>query len=271
MGSHLSSRPDNASAIFGTLLTAHATPYEKGSWVQVGSALPYDCYGLWAAFSKALLVETTRRTGCDVGIDATGGTSFTPILTNVIMGNQLEFDYVSELVNWFFPIFIPSGATLGFRLSSSLASEPSYAFWIAIGAPTHPELCAVGTHVETVGAVSEVTGTVVTPGTTSEGAWTSLGTTTTECFYWVVRAQLAPGDISVVTRVYYIELGYGDGTSIITILEEEYYTGGAGDNLMQAITPGHCRVPVGSTIYARIQSSGSLDTNVEVMAYGVAA
>lgn len=265
--SHGSTRPVT-SAVYGTSCTAGTGGF--GSWVTVGAALAYNTYALQIAINSVAVSGASRPLVLDIGIDVAGGSSFTTLIPSLLCGGRGPADGTITPA-YYFPVFIPAGATIGIRAYGSVASVP-YVSWRAYQAPTNPETVCAGKVVEAVG-IGTTQGVAVTAGTTSDGAWTSLGTTVRECGFWQVGVQVGSADTSWNGAGYFLDLGYGDGTNIIQIIEGYSFILDNAELLRarMMLYQGYCKVPSGSTIYARAQCSESSVDPLTVAAYGVAA
>jgi hypothetical protein len=249
---------------FGTLVTPGTGSY--GSYVQIGSALTGDCHVLEVWVDSNAGSNASRNTVLKVGIDAAGGTSFTDIIQDVICGSAGPF-YSDTGVRYSFPVFIPSGATVGIAAYGSVSTQFRVS-WRACLSPMNPELAPVGQRVECVGISSGYAGVSVTSGTTSEGSWTSLGTTSNDCFAWECGLQISTADTNWNATSYFIDLAYGDGTNMVMIADSIGFRLSAIEEVFKHEGPiQYCRVPAGSTIYARAQCSGTTDP-IQVAAYG---
>jgi hypothetical protein len=239
-----------------------------GSYVQMvsGANLSKDCYWVRMFVLAGNTTATIRDILIDIGLDQAGGTAyaqlgginniFTPQAANFVAGGR-----------WFgFPLFIKAGTSVGARAQSNVATTVRVAMWF-FGQPVHPEMLSVGTYSETIG-VSGNGGTPFTCGSTGTfGSWTSLGTTTRPCWYW----QLAWGhNVGTTTsQAYVAELGYGDGTNIVTIIKYmPMHNPAAAEASANGFFSGIWEVPAGSTLYVRGGASGTAETT-EAVAVGI--
>jgi hypothetical protein len=232
----------------------------------LGSDLVNDTYAIMININSANTSGTARNYIVDIGVDLAGGTSYTAVIDDLLAGGASSYT-VSAGVWYYFPLFIPAGAAVAARARGTNATA------IRVGAifmqrPSNPSQFRKGSFVETVGA-NGIVGTAVTSGTTNKGSWTSLGTTTKRCWFWQLGVQVNASDTAWGAVGVHGDLAVGDGTSYdVIILDQPFLTTTGETSTNPPITVG-CEwdVPAGSTLYARLQCSGTADT-YGVTAYG---
>ena len=258
-------RPANAN---GTEVTPAVGSY--GSWAQIFATTSQDSYGILININSNNSSATSRGTVVDIGWDEAGGTSYTARVTGLLCGNAAAYNLGGSGCWYYFPLFIPSGSQIAARGNSTVATA------FRVGAvlmqkPANPAMVRKGSFTETLGISGNI-GTVIVPGTTSEGAWTLVGTTSLRCWWWQVGVQVAVGDTVWNAGVMHVDLGVGDGTvgGTDVIIRDTPITMSAAEALTNIpITAGvEWDVPAGSNIYVRAQFSGSLDTYT-CAAYGL--
>jgi hypothetical protein len=269
-GNVLTTRP---AAAFGTSITP-GTSNSFGSYTEILSDanVTRDCYGIMLNFNSSFVTTANRDILVTIGIDTSGGTSYSDFISN-LLGSCATGYLTGEGGHWYyFPVKIPSGTAIAAKASvnNATASTIRVACWL-YGAPKNISGLVYGTGVETVGAVTASSrGTLVTPGTTNDGSWTSLGSTTKKWKH--VQHGMGIDDASMTSGgVYHNDLSFGDGTNqIILDQDKRYYVSAATENfggILQSRT--YCDVPAGATIYGRSQCSGTADSSCSMAAYGV--
>ncbi len=254
----------NPSTTPGTSITAGSG--SKGSWGQILSALTYDVYGLMLWINTGWASATQRDYLIDIGVDPAGGSSYSPVISNILAHQASDPIYGGRW--YYFPFFIKAGSTVGARAQSNGAYTIRVAA-IAYGRPTNPEVALCGQYSETLG-VSGNGGTSITPGASgAEGAWVSLGTTTKNLWWF----QLCVGFSTTATTalIYFCDLATGDETNKHMIIENlPLFNPGAlektGNPLMM---DGYWEVPAGGTLYVRASCSGTSDTGCNALAVGI--
>jgi hypothetical protein len=114
------------------------------------------------------------------------------------------------------------------------------------------------------------TGTAVTPGTTSEGTWTSLGTIATgdNPWFWQYGVGINQGTITAVG--YTGDLGIGDASNKAIVGEDRVWQGTTGEQWYDdGYGIHHYQAKEGDIVYGRLQCSGTAVSGISMAAYGV--
>lgn len=258
--SNASGRP---SASQGTAVTPAVG--SKGAWTQAIASLSNDTYGLLICISGNNASAASRNTAVDIGIGAAA--SEIVVIPDLIAGNACSYAVGGSGLWYFFPVAIPAGTRVAVRAQGTVTT----AFRVFIQAfqkPLNPSMIKKAALVEAIG-MTVPNGVAVTPGTTAEGAWTLLGTTTQRNWYWQVGAQIPSGDTAHNAGVIHIDLAEGNGTNFNILIESAVLVTTAAEiATIPPITIG-CEYPcpAGSSIYARAQHSGTAET-LQITAYG---
>lgn len=257
------------SSTMGTSVTPGTGGY--GSYAAVGSALTSAAYGVRVVVHSNYTNTTVRETVLNIGYDPAGGTSYSVLIPDLqcgMAGNPVGGGAEGP-IEYVFPLYIPSGATLAAAAYSSVANG-LYVGVQVFQAPVSPESVKFGTFVKAIGA-SGIVGVSVTSGTTSEGAWTSIGTTTAPLWYWQVGWCAASGE-TVESNGVALDIAVGDGSNYEIIMSENYRQTDQTERLAmmgsQGVQGFYHPVPSGATIYARAQVSSIADSGT-VIVYGV--
>jgi hypothetical protein len=238
----------------------------KGSWAQLISSVTADAYGVLVNINSNSASAANRNSVVDIGIDESGGTSYAVAIPDLLGGAVGAYTVVG--VWYYFPLFVPAGSRIAARAQSTVTN----AFRVGcqlFERPSNPAQIRKGGFVEAIG-VSGVSGTSVTGGTTTEGAWTSLGTTTERLWWWQLGLQIDVADTNWNVAALHVDLAVGNGSSYDVIIADALITATTAEALTNPpLSAGvEWSVPAGSTMYARIQSSGALDP-YQVSAYGL--
>ena len=242
----------------------------KGSWASVQSALSYDAYGLLICTHTNSQSLQSRNTIMDIGVDPAGGSSFSVVIPDLICGSAVSnYSSIAPGGTWyFFPLFIPAGASIGARAQGSVTT--AFRVFTAVQSqPPNPSMIRKGSFVETLG-ISGITGVSVTPGTTGQGSWVSIGTTSKRLWWWQVGMQNALADTSWGTAAIHLDVAVGDGSNKDKIIDDLIVTTTTVEQIGNAaLTAGvEMDVPGGSTMYARAWTSSSSSDSPEVAVYG---
>lgn len=258
---NFSGRP---STSWGTLLTASATPHSEGALSEI--------------------IASTARSTNWIRIHI-GGTSTSATLTdglvNIYIGSthllipNLLAGWAPAFISggtalskgrvWEFPLYIPRGSQIQGSLRALIASDTCR---VAVMLEHRNHQHWTGAMVESVGAVTASSkGTSVTPGTTSEGSFATLGTTVNP-FRFVAAGHMGNADVTNVSSAFGLDLGTGG--AVIAGLENFLEHGDASENQQDISVPGRfIEVAAGTSLQARLQSHTTDAEAKTVIAYGV--
>lgn len=249
----------------------------KGSWIQVASStnIADDVVGLQFQSVALSAVSNTRPGMIDVGIDPAGGTSYTPILNNMLVGYSPPGNSTTIGGNreYFFPIRIPKGSSVAIRGQTRWGLISVRAQCTFYGNISRPEFMPVGQYSETLGAQTSLSyGTVFTPGNAADGTWVSLGTTTKNMWWWQLMHQT--DTTSITAEVTYIDLAFGDATNKRLIYRDMHTgstSGSAGLKIQTHLLwpKAYCPVPAGSNIYVRGRCQNAPDAKYNAVVVGI--
>lgn len=267
------------NAGLGTQLTAGGTNHTKNSTkTSILSALTYDCYWLVIGFVAGAVSGSSRRFLTDIYTDPAGGTSWgsSPLIANLGASSP---DYMQGGVWYRFPIFIKAGTSIGATCQAETASATVRIIMIAYGQPSHPEQMKVGTFVRTLGATTGTTvGTAMTPGASGAmGSFANLGTNLDRLWWWQMAMLI--NDTTQTAVQYWCDLAGWESVSgdSSLIIQGAMHTnvgtaelaglprcGGIGRPPYKVMLPSGHLAPA-----ARCACSGTADSNISAIAYGV--
>jgi len=255
----------------GTAVTPGASNAE-GSWTEVASAanISQDIYGFLLWVSGGATSTQQKDHLLDIGVDPAGGTSYTAIISNIICGESPAITNAGVLGRfYYFPHRIKSGSSVAVRIQGNNATAGTVQVVMEFyGQPSHPELVRAGQYAETIGTITNSGGVTFTPGDTgTEGAWTSLGTTTRALWWWQLCVQVSSGTIS--GRTYYLDLAYGDASNKVVIIENLPLAAGGSETIAHPLAiNAFCEVPAGAEIFIR-GTCDSTAQNLNAVAVGI--
>ena len=267
-GSHTTTRP---AAAFGASVTPGNNT--KGSWVQLmsGAAVARDVFAIRLNINSANVSAAARDLLVDVGVDPAGGTSYSVLIPDLLASCASPYNIGSGGVNYIFPIWIRAGSSIAVRGSVNNATVGTFrASCRVYGSPHDRTRIKVGTYVEAIGVTgASSSGTTITSGTTSEGAWTSLGSMTRKS--WWYQVGFGVNDSTMSALAYHVDLAVGDGTNKDIVIENALISTTTGERLnnAQASFGSGKPAPAGTAMYARVQCSGAADSNLSVAAYAL--
>lgn len=258
--SNASGRP---SASQGTAVTPAVG--SKGSWAEAIASLSNDTFGLLICISGNNASGASRNTVIDIGIGTAGNEIV--LIPDLIGGNAASYAIGGSGLWYFFPVAIPAGTRVAVRAQGTVTTA-FRVFVQAFQKPLNPSMIKKASFVEAIG-MTVPNGVSVTPGTTGEGAWTLLGTTSRQLWFWQVGAQIPSGDVSHNAGVIHIDLAEGDGTNFTLLMESAVLVTTAAEIASLAPITVGCEypLPAGKSIYARAQHSGTAEA-LQITAYG---
>lgn len=266
--SHGSTRP---AAGFGATVTASSTVNTMGAWSGViTTPTDEDAYGILINVNAIAQSASSRQALLDIGIDEAGGTSYSVKIPYLYVANASNYNTATGGVWYYFPLFIPAGCTIGARLQSVISSQTARCTVQLFGQPSRPEFVRYGTSVEAIGVdAANSAGTVIVPGTTSEGSWTDFGSPTSDAWWW--QAGYGQNDTSTINAAIHIDVAAGDASNKKFLIENMLVVVSSAEQVQNAPFTIGCvaNVDAATTLYMRAQSSASADSNVSGIIYAL--
>jgi hypothetical protein len=229
-----------------------------------------DLHYLLINLNGGLVAATAKDTLVDVLVDPAGGTNYSVLIQELQASSSNSFlNNFGGNGYWYeFPLLVTAGSSVAVRASVNNATVGTLKAYIqGWGRPRDARAARFGTFCKTFGTVlASSTGTAVTPGTTTEGAWTQLGTTADELWAWQLGCGI--NNAVMATNGYVADLGIGAAQDV-AMSDVLFCThNGEGASLGRQ-GPGFFAVPSGVDIFGRLQCSGVVDTGVSMALYGV--
>lgn len=258
------------SSSWGSGVTPGVAP-SFGSWATLisGSSVPSDIYEVDIMVHAGATSATTRNVLMDIGIDPSGGTSFTTIIPYLMCGHAGQHNSGTPIF-YRFPLYIPAGASIGARAMGTVATA-FYVSLTALGKPSNPDAICCGTKVVSFGeTTASATGTTVTAGTTSDGAWTQLGSALTVPLWWW-QTGITATDTTMTAQGHTLDLGIGDSSDKQIALLDVFVSFTASESICNvcAAQNGALHAAVGQNVYGRVQCAGTPDSALSMMAWGL--
>ncbi len=246
----------------------------KGSYAAVLTSgnVAFDVFGMLININSNSVSAAARNTLVDIGVDPAGGSSYSVLVPN-LLGSCATSLIVGFGLNYYFPIWVKAGSSIGARASVNNATVGTLRVIVTVfGKPRLPQLAKVGTYVTDFGTTAaSSSGTAVTSGTVSVGAYTSLGTLAKEYWYW--QQGLGINDSTMTSgNLYNGDLAFGDGSNKQLIIRNQMWAiPNANESLMSALPLGLGPrvVANGASVFGRLQCSGTADSSLSMIAYGV--
>lgn len=251
---------------FGTSITPGVNTYGTYATLISGAALTRDVYMIDIFVGGVFATATARTALAALGLDPAGGTTFTKV-ADLLVGNAGSVQ--SRGMVFRFPLFIKAGTSIGMAGSYSTATVPAFsAKVICYADPSNVENVNVGTYIEQLGVVTATsTGTAITPGSASEGAWTDLGSPTKPCFWWDYGWACLNNTISLANCD--VDLGIGDATNKKIAIANAYMLVNTNEDVYKHQAGNWGKATTSDHIYVRMQQSVTPVAAHVVAAYGV--
>ena len=233
----------------------------KGSWLDLMSGtLTDDAFGIRLEFGNG---SGGTHTLADIGIDASGGTTYRVLIPNLICGSAQNIGSIDSFGHvYYFPLFMPAGSRLGIRAQQSLGTVVSFDCRAKLlQKPSRPEELKTGSFVDAIGVNTATSqGTVLTLAGASftEGPWNLLGSAPRDGFHmqYGVGANAAGGDNVMV------DFGVGDGTTN-RILYPDHWFGSVSGEVTNEYLPSawyFATVKAGQNVYSRANFNSGVNT-----------
>jgi len=260
----------NPSATPGVSVVPGASNAE-GTWTASGlGTTGEEIYGLFIWVVSGATSGSDRAMLLDIGVDPAAGTSYTAVISNIVCGSSSTIA-LGNGHQFYFPIRIPKGSTVGVRVQNANATAGTVRIGLkGYGAPSAPELVRVGSFSETIGSITNSNGVTFTPGNAADGAWTLLGTTAKDLWWWQVAAQITNGTITA--QYTYVDIAVGDATNKTVIARTQLSVVGTAEtesNCANSMIEGYWEVAAGSNLYIRGRCNTAPGTTYNGVAIGI--
>lgn len=264
----LATRPTTTS--LGTTITPVAAP-TFGSWAQLlaAASVTQDIYGVAICINNGATSAATRNLLIDIGVDNAGGTAYLTKIPYLVGGSASPYGLGSSGIWYYFPLFIKSGSSIAARAMGTTTATFQVLIYV-FGQPRRPDAVRCGSYVDAYGYLTATaSGTLVTPGTTAEGAWTSLGTTTDNYWWW--QCGYTCIDTTMTAAILHADLSVGTAANKKILFENQIWQTTAAEQISCNINSinAYNNSVLGDIVYGRLQSSGTADTSTGMVAYGL--
>ena len=243
-----------------------------GAAVEVLSALSHDVHFLVIAISGVFVTTADGKCLLDVLVDPAGGSAWASTIDDLVCGyNPAASTNTPQSVIYYFPIWIPSGSSIGVRARTAHTADITVGrtvMW-AYGEPSRPDMWWCGSRVETLGVTAASSaGTTVTPGADGVfGDWTDIGSVTTGR-YGAIQFGVNGSDATSANAAYHWQVGYGSNRlpGSPTLWSGMVTTENGARNGHQPIW---CDIAEGTQMQIRGTSSLASPENLDLAIYGV--
>lgn len=266
----------------GTAITPGNLSY--GSFAQIpvmngaNTATSDDSCEVEVCVNTVGISATARDCLVRIGWDPAGGTSYgvaaltsiDHLLASCASAYMAGTGGLGGGVTYRFPLRIPAGSTLAAQAMVNSATVTAINVFSRLRCrPSRPNLLYVGNFVDTYGiTLASAAGTAVTPGTAARGAYVSLGALTKT--YGFMEFGLGCNDSTMVNLGYEVDIAIGDVTNKDIIIESAPITASNAETITKPGGLGrHVLAGTASTLFGRIQTTTTPDSNVSLAVYAV--
>ena len=240
----------------GEIVTASGTAHTKGSWTQLLTATAFDAYWLEAKVTATQVINTDCSSLLDIGIDAAGGTSYTVVVPDVLVGQAGNINsYNSDFT---IPVYIPAGSTVAARMQSAIISQTAVvgvALYGGVGDDPFP----MQSHVVAYGVNTGDSGGVVCVNASIhvKSAWVEIISATTHPHRGVMAMMSLNTDTKTGGPALIADIGIGAGGSEVVLIADVYWETGGTEIIGNKTPHGEILTPVpeGSRLAIRTQTS----------------
>lgn len=267
-GSHVSTRP---AAAFGATVTPGNNAF--GSWVQLmnSAAVARDVFAILINVNSIAVSATAKDALVDIGVDPAGGTSYSTVIPELLASCASPYNVGAGGIWYLFPLWIRAGSSIAARASVNNATVGTARVNCRVfGSPRDQRLIKVGTRVEAIGTNTAASaGTSITSGTTSDGSWTSLGSTSRDAWWW--QLGMGVNDTTMTARAYHADVAVGNASNKDIVIENAMIATTSSEQLNNApLTFDSGKIaPAGTSVYGRLQCSGTADASLSMAAYAL--
>lgn len=253
---------------YGTLLTASATIHTLGTKVELFASTSFDTH--WVDIYVHNSAITNSATDQLMNIYVGADTQEQLLVPNLQTGWARQISGTDFGRTYSFPLHIPAGSRITADLQALIASDTISVWMVLFGGDPIPHW--TGTRVETIGAVTSVSrGSLVSVGTTAEGALTRLGASdaaATLAHDWGF-VHVATGSTDSSSPATQDDIDLGTSAAVIPGLEDFRSSFGSTEDMRTYEDGRFCYVPAGTILYSRIQALSNANLQRTVLAHGV--
>jgi hypothetical protein len=243
-----------------------------GSWASVMAATSQPTHGIEVFVCGIGSAAKASDSLTNIGIDPAGGSSYTTLIPNLLSSYSFTFGAtgVGYGCSWYFPVYIPAGATIGAQGSINNATVGTQQVFVKLYRSLVPGIVRCGAGVTSYGADTAAScGTAVTFGTASIGAWTQLGSAVAAPapWHWVVSSALK-NSAAITGGTYVADLGIGDASNKRVVVPRSEHAVNVAEQRTAIHRGWDGRSTVGDIVYCRGWSA-TAETAFSAIAYGV--
>lgn len=252
----------------GVTLTPGNNTYPAYTEIMSDTLVTDEAFLIDICFNGGNTITANRDMIVTIGFDFSGGTTYTDMEINHLLASCAAPLGAGNVGYWYrFPLRIPAGTSIAAKASVNNATVGQVSVYCVLyGKPSRPELVRAGTFVRTYGAVTGSSkGTTITPGTTSEGAWTDLGTLADDIWAW--EFGYGTDDATISSAAVFVDIGVGSTQKVV--IPNALIGLNTTEAISKPLALFNGDAKSGEHVHGRAQTSTAVDTTVSLIAYGV--
>lgn len=256
------------TSAWGTSVTPGNNAYGSYTEVMSDTLVTDEAYMIEIMITDNFVAAAARDTLVTIGFDFSGGVTYTDMEISHLLAScagDLSAGRTGGVI-YRFPIRVPAGTAIAAKASINNATVGTLRVaCVLYGRPTRKDLIRYGSFVHTYGAVTaSSSGTSVTAGTTSEGAWANLGTLSNDIWAWELGVGI--NNTAMNSAILHAELGVGSTQKVV--IPNVAIATNTDERLHKPAALLNGNAKSGEAVYGRLQTSGAV-TAYSMIAYGV--
>jgi hypothetical protein len=258
------------AATMGTAVTPGTNAYGSYATLLAGASVTDDVYEIEICVNNVGISTQARDAVVSIGLDPSGGTSFTSIV-DLVSGPANSYSLAGSGSFFRFPLFIAAGTSIGAAAAVNSSTLTAVGVFCRLKCrPSRPDGLLVGQYIDQFGVtLASSAGTAITTGTTTEGAWTQLGAALTRpCWFWELGFGLNNATMS--SNNLDVDVHLGDAINKNPIIANHPIGVTSAEVINKPWAGTYGKGSVGDIVYARVQQGANAALSGMSMAvYGV--
>lgn len=265
-GSFYASLTGRPAATLGVLVTGGGSSHALGSFATIASATEFDSWAVALTFHSTMTAATQTDALLNIYIGGSGNETL--LIPSMLAGWVVTYADSTERRPTYLPLHIPAGSRLTAKCQGLQTNKTMYVGLRLFGGGQPPHW--VGRGVEALGVnIGSSRGTNITPGTTSEGTFVNMGTSTYDYGYVLPMLQGGGSDVDMAEDGLGVDVGVGD--ALYRGLENFTFHNAIDERVSRTFAKmgAATRIPAGTTLQLRGQYVGASTDVLDAALYGV--
>lgn len=258
---------------FGTSVTPTQNNLAGATYTPLlaGAAVTYDAWEVLLCINSVNIAAAARDAMITLGVDPAGGSAYVDAIAELVCGPAGSYSGAASNgapVYFRFPYRIAAGSSVAVKASVNSANLTAINVCCELrGQPKRPDATYAGTYVDALGTVpASSRGTLVTPGTASEGAWTQIGTLTRSCRW--LEWGYGIDDSTMSNNTLSVDIAIGNASDKRIVVYNAFVLTAGNEAVGKAAQGAYVDGVAGDIVYARSQVGPSAaDSNNSVAVY----